>query len=182
MVKRSKLWFMEIDGLRRIVAQSMSFADAMRRLGYKTMCQSQIDVMKRVFMERGISTDHFMTRRQLISHHANLKASHEVDRWLADEPGFNPVVSGWQMELRAPIRKWLLHRAGNKCQLCGWGQVNIFTGKTPLQIHHVDGDAKNNRPNNLQVVCPNCHSLTENFGRRGGGSRVARYACKAKKA
>ena len=28
-----------------------------------------------------------------------------------------------------------------------------------------DGDATNNSEDNLQLLCPNCHSLTENYGR-----------------
>ena len=44
--------------------------------------------------------------------------------------------------------------------------VNPYTHKTILQIHHKDGDCTNNKPNNLMVLCPNCHAMTENFGSR----------------
>ena len=54
----------------------------------------------------------------------------------------------------------------NSCQKCGWHEVNPYTGIVPLQIHHIDGDCKNNKEENLQLLCPNCHSLTENFGSR----------------
>lgn len=46
------------------------------------------------------------------------------------------------------------------------GEVNPTTGLVPLQIHHIDGNALNNKASNLQLLCPNCHSLTENFGSR----------------
>lgn len=36
-----------------------------------------------------------------------------------------------------------------------------------LQRHHKDGNPKNNKKENLEYLCPNCHSLTENFGRKG---------------
>ena len=52
----------------------------------------------------------------------------------------------------------------NKCQLCGCGETNKFTNRIPLQIHHIDGDCTNNDESNLQLLCPNCHSLTSNFG------------------
>ena len=51
----------------------------------------------------------------------------------------------------------------NKCQICGWGEENPTTHKIPLQIHHIDGDCTNNKEENLQLLCPNCHSLTETF-------------------
>lgn len=61
------------------------------------------------------------------------------------------------------IRNYLLKKHNNKCEICGWGQVNLFTGTLPLEIHHKDGDYRNNNESNLQVLCPNCHSLTENI-------------------
>ena len=64
------------------------------------------------------------------------------------------------------IRRYLFEKHNNKCEKCGWGEVNLFTGKVPLQIHHIDGNSENNIEENLQVLCPNCHSLTENFGSR----------------
>lgn len=64
------------------------------------------------------------------------------------------------------IRTYLFNKNNCKCEKCGWGVVNEYTGKVPLQIHHIDGDCKNNKEENLQLLCPNCHSLTENFGSR----------------
>ncbi len=62
------------------------------------------------------------------------------------------------------IRRYLFEKHNNKCEKCGWGEVNPTTGLVPLQIHHIDGNALNNKESNLQLLCPNCHSLTENFG------------------
>lgn len=64
------------------------------------------------------------------------------------------------------IRKYLFEKYDGSCQICGWRQQNIYTNLVPLQIHHIDGDCMNNREDNLQLLCPNCHSLTENFGSR----------------
>ena len=64
------------------------------------------------------------------------------------------------------IRKYLFEIHNNSCEKCGWNEINKFTGKVPLQIHHIDGDCMNNNIKNLQLLCPNCHSLTENFGAR----------------
>lgn len=30
-------------------------------------------------------------------------------------------------------------------------------------MHHINGNNLDNRLENLQVLCPNCHALTENF-------------------
>ena len=62
------------------------------------------------------------------------------------------------------VRKYLMRKYNNSCQKCGWHEVNPYTGLVPLQIHHIDGDCTNSKEENLQLLCPNCHSLTENFG------------------
>ena len=72
------------------------------------------------------------------------------------------------------IRAYLLEKNDNKCQLCGWGEINQYTGKVPLQIHHIDGNCANNKEENLQLLCPNCHSLTENYGSRNKNATKGR--------
>jgi len=61
------------------------------------------------------------------------------------------------------IKKYFMEKYSNKCCLCGWNKVNKKTGKIPLTIHHIDGNYKNNQEDNLQLLCPNCHSLTETY-------------------
>lgn len=51
-----------------------------------------------------------------------------------------------------------------KCEICGikkWNKVN-----TPLELHHINGDRYNNEISNLQILCPNCHAQTSNFGKK----------------
>jgi 5-methylcytosine-specific restriction endonuclease McrA len=38
----------------------------------------------------------------------------------------------------------------------------------PLALHHLNGDRNDNRLENLQVLCPNCHSQTDTWGGRNG--------------
>jgi hypothetical protein len=77
------------------------------------------------------------------------------------------------------IRRYLMERCDGKCERCGWGEVNGYTGVSPLQRHHRDGRWDNNRESNLCMLCPNCHALTENFGGanrgRGREHRRQRY-------
>ena len=72
------------------------------------------------------------------------------------------------------IRRYLKEKFDNKCQLCGWGETNFFTGKVPLEVHHIDGDYTNNNEENLQLLCPNCHSLTETYKNANDNGRKKR--------
>ena len=75
------------------------------------------------------------------------------------------------------IRNYLFNKVNYKCEECGFEGYNKRTGKTILQIHHIDGNSANNREENLQVLCPNCHAMTDNYMglNKGKSGRVKRY-------
>lgn len=63
----------------------------------------------------------------------------------------------------AHIRRYLFEKYTSMCSKCQWGETNPYTKKVPLEINHIDGDFTNNNEENLELLCPNCHSLTKHF-------------------
>lgn len=61
------------------------------------------------------------------------------------------------------IKHYLLKKFGEKCSKCGWNTRHPITNIAPLEVNHIDGNANNNSEDNLELICPNCHSLTSNF-------------------
>jgi DNA-binding CsgD family transcriptional regulator len=54
---------------------------------------------------------------------------------------------------------------GLKQRLCEGCGIADWRGRpVPLALHHINGDGLDNRLENLQLLCGNCHGLTENFG------------------
>lgn len=77
----------------------------------------------------------------------------------------NKKVNGLKGEYQISnhIKTYLFNKYNNRCARCGWGEVNIYTNKIPLEVEHIDGNYKNNLEDNLILLCPNCHSLTATY-------------------
>ena len=100
----------------------------------------------------------------------------KIKNWL--EGSYDGIVG--ENQLSQTIRDYLLKQAEYKCELCGWNKINPITNKCPLEIHHKDGNYKNNTRDNLQVLCPNCHSLTENYKALNKSGRENRITTRKK--
>jgi 5-methylcytosine-specific restriction endonuclease McrA len=69
------------------------------------------------------------------------------------------------------VRRYVLEKYKFKCSLCGWSKTHPVTGHSPLEINHIDGNPLHTTEANLQLLCPNCHSLTDTYRNlnRGNG-------------
>ena len=75
----------------------------------------------------------------------------------------NKLESGLEKCSSKFIRAITIEKFGPKCMKCGWCEINPITGKVPIELNHIDGNSNNNDLSNLELLCPNCHSLTPNF-------------------
>jgi len=91
--------------------------------------------------------------------------------------GIQTGIKG-QSDVSNYVRTYLFKKFENKCCKCGidsWMNEPIS-----LEIEHKDGDSSNNKEENLELLCPNCHSQTPTYKSKNRGkgrhSRRERYA------
>lgn len=79
-------------------------------------------------------------------------------------------LKGWdEYKNNNRLKVHLVNELGKKCEKCGLS--HWLDQEITLELHHVDGDRANNILENLELLCPNCHSLTKNWrGRKSDSS------------
>jgi HNH endonuclease len=76
------------------------------------------------------------------------------------------LLSGVRAASRGQLKKRLLVEGlkQDRCERCG---ISEWRGRPlTLALHHVNGDPNDDRVENLQLLCPNCHAQTPNFSGR----------------
>jgi hypothetical protein len=71
------------------------------------------------------------------------------------------------------LRDLILEREGGRCTVCGGGEH--------LHVHHIDGDATHDDPENLVALCEFCHATAHAKMRRGEKERVGRFLTRSRR-
>jgi hypothetical protein len=82
-----------------------------------------------------------------------------------------PKIENGLVSERKTLKNYLRKIRGNCCEKCG---ISDWHGQPlSLELDHVNGDASNNKPENIRLLCPNCHSLmpTSKGKNRGNGRK-----------
>ena len=98
-----------------------------------------------------------------------MKYQKQNDFSLIEEGNFDDL--GNKQTIDRVSKQYLIHIHGDNCMKCGWNVTNEWTNKVPIELNHIDGDPENHSLDNLELLCPNCHSLTEFYKSRGKGRK-----------
>jgi hypothetical protein len=68
------------------------------------------------------------------------------------------VINSYFQSYKLKKRLFAAKLKKESCEECGWEEKSE-DGRIPLELDHINGNARDNRLENLRVLCPNCHSL-----------------------
>jgi hypothetical protein len=121
-------------------------------------CGKLLDDPVKKFCNSSCAASYNNSKRKL-----SQESKQKISKTLSTEKISNPDYR-YSKSLKGYHLREQLYKNGlkeRKCEICGLTEWN---GKEiTLQLHHINGKHYDNRLENLQILCPNCHSQTDNY-------------------
>lgn len=153
----SRIYDYTPEQLQELLDTSSGYSDILRKMGLNPKGGNP-NTLKKVICEYGLDESVLNRNRHKLYQICALKTHNAISYRLEDI--FNGLHPNYQSS-KLLVR---LVQAGYKqyrCEKCG---ISVWNGlEISLHLHHKDGDHTNQSLENLQILCPNCHSQTNNY-------------------
>lgn len=157
---RQRTWTQE--QLKNAVINSLSCRQVLTKLNLKPTGGNYRQLSKYV-QESNLNTSHFKGHAWNKGLKYTGKPLQSLEKILVE----NSDYQSYKLKLRLFINGYKKER----CEICGWAEKSI-DGRIPLELDHINGNHLDNRITNLQILCPNCHSLRPSHGGRNRCNRL----------
>lgn len=163
----SKLGQVDKNTLQTLCDSSASYRQILNRLGLKGG-SANYPRLKHVIklLEIDISTLDKNRSRARKEHVTKIAfRSKPLEEYLVDNREVNNVHLKSRL-ISEGLRQYLCE----KCGLSSWLDQPIT-----LHLHHINGKRTDNRLENLAILCPNCHSITDTYAGKGSRRKATPY-------
>lgn len=150
-----------------IIKESYTIADVCRKCGWKPT-GANYKIVHKYIKEYGLDVSHFTGKCTNIGNKLNTHNAKPITEFLTK----NSYIKTSSLKLKI-IKEGLKVYKCEKCGATHWNDEQIV-----LQLHHINGDSSDNRLENLMLLCPNCHSQTENYCGNHNQRYKTKYYCK----
>ena len=138
------------EELSKICAESYTYRQCLTKMGLVAAGGNYASLKKHIKMY-DIDISHFTLQGW------NKGKKIGPKRLINDYLSNKVAIQSWKLKNRLLKEKILNHQCNN-CKKTTW-----LNNPIPIELHHKDGDHSNNNLNNLELLCPNCHALTDNY-------------------
>lgn len=138
--------------LIKAINECTSIAQTLRQLGLKD-CGSNYKTINRKIKKLGIDTSHFLGQAHLRGKSHSWTPKYDLEEIMQS----NSDYSSSRLKDRL-IKEGVFEHRCNKC-----GRQEWLGRPIPLEIEHINGISTDNRKNNLELLCPNCHAFTSTY-------------------
>ena len=146
---------LKTEELQNIISNSTSVSEVLRKLGVVDRGMNHIKLTNFLKEHPEINTETLVGRRIQRFNRKGIPLK-KLSQVLVE----NSTGNSHKLKLR-------LIKEGIKEERCEVCNNTEWMGETiPLDLHHINGNHFDNRLENLIIVCPNCHRLTDNCGNR----------------
>ena len=133
------------------IKSSKNYAEALRKLNIVAK-GGNYRIVKIAAEKYGIDLSHF-TREAWNKGKKIEKKKLETEKILVK----NSAYQSYKLKNRL-LKEGIKECRCERCQRTEWEGKPI-----PLELHHINGINNDNRLENLQMLCPNCHAQTDNY-------------------
>jgi hypothetical protein len=140
------------EKLEEAVRNSYSIAGVLRYLNIVPAGGNYFTI-KRYIKSWDIDISHFTGKLWNKGKHAICNPAKPLEEILVEDS----IYPSYKLAKRL-IKAGLKETICECCKLSKWQNKPI-----PLELHHINGIHSDNRIDNLQLLCPNCHALTDNY-------------------
>ena len=144
------------EDLENVAKKSLSWRQMILHYGLKETGGNYSSMQKRCEKYQ-IDTSHFTGQGWNKEGHENFAGNIDLKQRLALHEKKQPSSKTKEVLLNHKLKE-------NKCEICGC--VNWMGKPITLQLHHKNGNPLDDRLENLQILCPNCHSQTDTYCKR----------------
>lgn len=147
----------DYSNLEKVCAESRSYRECLLKIGCYAAAGGHYESIKREIKKRGIDISHFKHKGW------NKGNTPNPSRPIEDYLNNKQRIQSFKLKNRL-IKEKIFDCKCYNCQRETWLGEQI-----PLELHHINGDNKDNSLSNITLLCPNCHAQTNNY--RGKNKR-----------
>lgn len=165
--RRSLIWKISREHFNKLIKESQTYKEVLRKMGRHECSGGGYRTLKQRIVEDNIDVTHIENNSKKFRGTKRNKI-----------PLQDILICNSTYQNNGNLKKRLLKEniIKNECSKCEL--KSVWCGESiSLQLDHINGDSKDNRLENLRILCPNCHSQTNTYAGRNAAKKIKSNFC-----